>query len=94
MINKPKYLWVRPNSVESPLSIVNDPIALFRGAQFDETTDKLYQIGQEVQLKVSIDVIPTKRESTDLSRQQEAGRTAVQDTYCLKGGLGVGDYRG
>jgi hypothetical protein len=81
MINKPKYLWVRPNSVESPLSIVDDPIALFRGAQFDETTDKLYQIGQEVTLKVSIDVISTKRESADLSRQQEAGRTAVRDPY-------------
>lgn len=62
MINKePKrYLWIRPNSIESPMLIIDDPVALFRGSQFDEEHDQLFEIGPEVKLEVNIKVVPTK----------------------------------
>ena len=45
---KTRYLWIRPNSIESPMLIIDDPEDLFRGSKFDESVDKLYQIGSEV----------------------------------------------
>lgn len=55
-----RYLWIRPNSAESPMSLIDDPVELFRGSQFDEAMDKLYELGPEVKLEVNIKVIPTK----------------------------------
>lgn len=62
---KPRYLWIRPNSVESPMVLIDDPIELFRGNQFDESVDKLYQIGNEVKFKVSLEPVPNYRLGED-----------------------------
>jgi hypothetical protein len=59
--HKTRYLWIRPNSVESPMVLIDDPVAIFRGNQFDESVDKLYQIGNEVKIKVVIEPIPNYR---------------------------------
>ena len=55
-----RYLWIRPNSAESPMILIDDPVELYRGGRFDESTDKLYELGPEVKLEVNIKVIPTK----------------------------------
>jgi hypothetical protein len=59
--NRPRYLWIRPNSVESPMVLIDDPVAIFRGNQFDESVDKLYQIGNEVKMKVVVEPVPSYR---------------------------------
>lgn len=63
--NKTQYLWIRPNSVESPMTIIDDPVELFRGNQFDESVDKLYQIGNEVKMKVIVEPVPNYRLADD-----------------------------
>jgi hypothetical protein len=55
-----RYLWIRPNSAESPMLIINDPVELWRGSQFNEETDQLFEIGPEVKLEVSIKTVPAK----------------------------------
>lgn len=60
MKTQKRYLWIRPNSAESPMLLIDDPVELYRGGRFDESTDKLYELGPEVKLEVNIKVIPTK----------------------------------
>jgi len=64
-MSRPRYLWIRPNSVESPMLIIDDPVSIFRGNQFDESVDKLYQIGPEVKLKVVLEPQPSYRLSEE-----------------------------
>lgn len=64
-MNTQKYLLIRPNSVESPMLIIDDPTTLFRGNQFDESVDKLYALGPEVKLKVTLEPVPNYRLSED-----------------------------
>ena len=65
MKTQKRYLWIRPNSTESPMVLIDDPVKLFRGSQFDESTDKLYELGPEVKLTVSvIPAQPVTRENT------------------------------
>lgn len=71
-INKPRYLWIRPNSVESPMVIIDDPAAIFRGSQFDENVDKLYQIGNEVKMKVVVEPVPNYRLGEDKTKTVRA----------------------
>ena len=59
MKTQKRYLWIRPNSAESPMLLIDDPVELYRGGRFDESTDKLYELGPEVKLEVNIKVIPT-----------------------------------
>lgn len=54
MKTQKRYLWIRPNSVESPMVLIDDPVELYRGSKFDESTDKLYELGPEVKLTVSV----------------------------------------
>lgn len=63
MITVKRYVWVRPNSTEYPVVFVDDPVELFRGSKFDETTDKLYQLGPEVKLKVIVEPVKVYRGS-------------------------------
>lgn len=58
MKTEKRYLWIRPNSVESPMLIIDDPVELWRGSKFDEKTDKLFEIGPEVKLEVNIKTVP------------------------------------
>lgn len=67
-----KYLWYRPNSIENPFTIIDDPAKIYRGAQFDEDNDKLYEIGPEVKMKL---VIEPKKEKHTVYRNQSAGIT-------------------
>ncbi len=34
--------------------LIDDPVELYRGSKFDESTDKLYELGPEVKLTVSV----------------------------------------
>ena len=63
MTTAKRYAWVRPNSVEDPVVFVDDPVELFRGNRFGETTDKLYQLGPEVKLKVTVEPVKAYRGS-------------------------------
>jgi len=64
-VDRPRYLWIRPNSVESTMVLIDDPVTIFRGNQFDESTDKLYQIGNEVKMKVVVEPVPNYRLGED-----------------------------
>jgi len=86
-MNRPRYLWIRPNSVESPMLLIDDPVAIFRGNQFDESVDKLYQIGNEVKMKVVVEPVPNYRLGEDKMK-------TVRTVSGMKDDLGVGDYRG
>lgn len=55
-----RYLWIRPMSSESSMAIVDDLSALYRGSQFDEKTDKLYELGPEVKIEVKITTVPAE----------------------------------
>ncbi len=59
MKTQKRYLWIRPNSAESPMLLIDDPVELWRSGKFDESVDKLYELGPEVKLEVNIKVIPT-----------------------------------
>jgi hypothetical protein len=63
--NKQKYLWIRPNSAETPMLIIDDPVSLFRGSAFDENIDKIYLLGPEVKLKVVLETQPSYRLSDE-----------------------------
>jgi hypothetical protein len=57
-----KYLWIhQKNPDENILQIIDDPIELFKTGQLNEAFDKIYQIGQEVKIKVSIEQVATHR---------------------------------
>jgi hypothetical protein len=77
--NKPKYLWIRPNSAETPMLIIDDPVAIFRGSQFDESTDKIYSLGPEVKLKVTLETQPSYRLSDEhLNTVRASGYSKTQ----------------
>lgn len=74
-MNKPRYLWIRPNNVESPMVLVDDPVSIFRGNQFDESVDKLYALGNEVKMKVVVEPVPSYRgDKTDVINNIRTGR--------------------
>jgi hypothetical protein len=56
--NKTRYLWVRPNSIENPMLIVNNLEDIYRGSQFEQGVDKLYILGEEVKMVVSVEPVP------------------------------------
>ena len=56
MRKEQKYLLVHRKDPDTEvLSIIDDPIKLFKTGQFNDTFDKIYQIGQEVKIKISIE---------------------------------------
>jgi len=72
MINKePKrYLWVRKDWT---MSIIEDPIALLDPTQysnFDAENDAIYEIGPEVEVKVSVEVKKKKPVYTNAVTQK------------------------
>lgn len=87
-----QYLWIRPNSLtSSPLVLVDDPVELFRGNQFDESVDKLYQIGNEVKFKVSLEPVQNYRLGDAKMKTVRAVSGSSDD---LDDPDGVGNYRG
>jgi hypothetical protein len=62
MISKPQYLWIHKKNPENHvLSIVEDPIEIFKTGQIDPRIDKFFMIGQEVEIEVSLKQVPAKR---------------------------------
>jgi hypothetical protein len=59
--NKQKYLWIRPKLVENSLVLIDDPVSLFRGSALDESVDKIYLLGPEVKLKVTLEPVQNYR---------------------------------
>jgi hypothetical protein len=55
----PRYLWLREGKL---LAMIDDPMEVYRQADFNPDIDKFYQIGSEVKFKVSMEVVPGKRE--------------------------------
>ena len=58
-MDKPRYLWIRDGK---PPAVIHDPMEVYRQADFNPDIDKFYQIGSEVKFKVSMEVVPGKRE--------------------------------
>jgi hypothetical protein len=81
--NKQRYLWIRPNSAETPMVLIDDPVSLFRGSAFDESVDKLYQIGNEVKMKVVVEPVPNYRLGEDKMKTVRAvsGRSYTSNDY-------------
>lgn len=79
-----KYLWIRNNN---EMFLIDDPVKLFRGTQFDEVNDKLYEVGSEVKMKVVLEPV-TKFRGGIPTETHKLGSMGLKD------GLGVGDYRG
>jgi hypothetical protein len=67
--------------------LIDDPVAIFRGNQFDESVDRLYQVGNEVKMKVVVEPVPNYRLGEDKMK-------TVRAVSGMKDDLGVGDYRG
>ena len=86
-IEKQRYLWIRHGSDD--MIIIDDPVELFRGSKFDEDNDKLYEIGREVELKVSVQVKgkTVYREDGSVLAKRSTMPKDQED-------LGVGEYRG
>jgi hypothetical protein len=59
MFTAPRYLWIRDGK---PPAVIHDPMEVYRQADFNPDIDKFYQIGSEVKFKVSMEVVPGKRE--------------------------------
>ena len=77
MKTDPRYVWLDKD--EYFKGIVTDLEALHRDPNYN-TTDRLYELGPELQLEVTVKVIrkiPVFRESTDISR--DAYRTPFEN---------------
>jgi hypothetical protein len=57
-----KYLWVhRKNPDCEVLKIIDNPIELFKTGQLNEAHDSIYQIGNQVKLKVILEPVSNYR---------------------------------
>lgn len=87
-----KYVFIEKCDDRCELvSIIEDPIELFKSGEYNESRgDKLYQLGPEVTVEMTIKVTskPVYRgpQACDVFR--------LSFPHGLKGDLGVGDYRG
>ena len=59
MITPMKYLVVRQDGTD--LFIIDEAQAFLNGHEFDATIDKIYQIGPEMRIKVSLEQVPVLR---------------------------------
>jgi hypothetical protein len=48
-----RYVWIRANG---DATIVNDPVELWQDPCFSKTEDRIYRLGEEVEVKVSVEV--------------------------------------
>lgn len=85
MKQDPKYILVNKCADGTTMvRIIDDPTEVFMNAQYDEKNgDKLYQLGQEVKIKISVEPAAVYRTTV-----------RKEDVVGMKGDLGVGDYRG
>jgi len=59
MITPMKYLVVRQDGTD--LFIIDEDQAFLNSHEFDATIDKIYQIGPEMRIKVSLEQVPVLR---------------------------------
>lgn len=52
-----QYLWVKEG--RAPM-FVSDLVTLYKNRDFDSAQDKIYEIGPEVKLEMTVKVIPAK----------------------------------
>lgn len=84
MIKSMKYVFVKRLEHDDVISLIEDPIALYKSGEYsEENGDQIFQLGNEVRLKISIE--PTEVYRVKVHPREAAG---------LKADLGVGDYRG
>lgn len=57
MITEKQYLWVKED--RAPM-FVSNLVELYKNKDFDPVEDKIYEIGPEVKLELSVKVTPTK----------------------------------
>jgi hypothetical protein len=67
MKTEKKYLWVKED--RAPM-FVTDLIALYKDRDYDPNTDKIYEIGPEVKIELSVKVIPAHPVHRDRSYQE------------------------
>lgn len=89
-----KYLFIKNGNLEGfygpegGVEIIDDPVKLFREGKFNDATDNLYQIGNELKLKVVLEPVSATRKSSF------RGATELNTRGLKSDDLGVGDYRG
>lgn len=72
-ISKKQYLWVRDDQ-NLPPQIIKDLDALYRNSQYDPKIDKIYEVGPEVKLEMTLNVIPVKPVTRDSASGYQADR--------------------
>jgi hypothetical protein len=60
-----RYLWIRKTADKDLLTIVDNITELYRSGKFDDSVDKLYQIGNQVKVKLVVEPISTYRITND-----------------------------
>lgn len=94
-----KYLFIKNGNLDGffdgggYIKIIDDLITIFRSKEYNEETDNLYHIGNEIKLVVE----PVEVYHNVQNRVPKVGPAVSNEEYCrrsLKDDLGVGDYRG
>lgn len=83
-----KYVLIKNYGTEgSGMLLIDDPVAAYKSGQYqEENGDKLFQLGSEVKIEISI-------KPTSATRSKDS-TLASSFPHGLKGGLDVGEYRG
>ena len=87
-----KYLLMKKyENGETALSIIEDPLELYKSGQFREDNgDKLFQIGDEVRVELNIKV----KSKTTFRELPASSAFRLQSGTIMNGDQGVGDTRG
>ena len=87
MISNMKYVLVKKYEDSSEaVFIIDDPVAACKSGKYqEENGDKIFQLGNEVKIKISIEPTEVYRSDT---------RTLYKAAFGLKSDLDVGQYRG
>ncbi len=83
-----KYVLIKNYGAEgSGILLIDNPVTAYKSDQYqEENGDKLFQLGSEVKVEISI-------KPTSTTRSKDSILTS-SFPYGLGGDLGVGDYRG
>lgn len=56
-----KYVMINGRTQE--ITLVTDPVEVYTSKTFDPKHDRLYQLGNEVRVKVVVEALPAKRQT-------------------------------
>lgn len=48
-----QYVWIRESGT---LTLIDDPVELWKDSRFNKETDRIHRLGEEVEIKVSVEV--------------------------------------